>query len=71
MEYAPLQLPQQNDALIVTILHCAGYTGTNLATLNRCHIAKKMLFLSDITAACGRYIPLAPWLGPQSTYTFP
>jgi hypothetical protein len=36
-----------------------------------------MLFLSDIATACCRYIdctllgPLAPWLGPQSTYSFP
>jgi hypothetical protein len=36
-----------------------------------------MLFLSDIATACGSYIdctllgPLAPWLGPRLTYTFP
>jgi hypothetical protein len=77
MDYAPLQLPQQNDTLIVTILQRAGYTGNELATLNRCRIANKMLFLSNIATACGRYIdctllgPLAPWLGPQLTYTFP
>ncbi len=77
MEYVPLQLPQQNDALIVTILQRAGYTGNKIATLNRCRITNKMLFLSDIATACGRYIdctllgPLAPWLGPRLTYTFP
>ncbi len=77
MEYAPLQLLQQNDALIVTILQCTSYTGNKLATLNRCRIANKMFFLSDIATACTRYIdctllgPLVPWLHPQSTYTFP
>jgi hypothetical protein len=77
MAYAPLQLPGQNDALIVTILQHAGYTGNKLVILNRCRITNKMLFLSDITTACGRYIdctllgPLAPWLGPQLTYTLP
>jgi hypothetical protein len=77
MEYARLQLPQQNDALIVTIFQHAGYIGNKLVTLNRWHIINKMLFLSDIATACGRYIdctllgPLAPWLGPQLTNTFP
>jgi hypothetical protein len=76
MKYAPLQLPLQNNTLIVTILQHASYTGIKLAILNRCRIANRMLFLSDITTACGKYIdctllgPLAPWLGPQ-TYMFP
>jgi hypothetical protein len=56
MEYTPLQLPRQNDALIVIILQHAGYTGKELVILNRCRISNKMLFLSDIATACGRYI---------------
>ncbi len=61
----------------MTILQHAGYTGNELVTLNRCRITNKMLFLSDVATACSRYInctllgPLAPWLGPRSTYTFP
>jgi hypothetical protein len=36
-----------------------------------------MLFLSDITTACGRYVdcnllsPTTSWLGPRSTFRFP
>jgi hypothetical protein len=77
MEYATLQLSQRNDALIVTILQNPGYTGDKLFKLNRCRVTNKMLFLSDITTACGRYVscnllgPLAPWLGPRSIYNFP
>jgi hypothetical protein len=77
MEYAPLQLPRQNDALIFIILQHAGYTGNKLVTLNRFRITNKMLFLSDIATAYGRYIdctllvPLALWLCPRLIYTFP
>ncbi len=52
MEYSTLHLPRCNNALIVTMLHRAGYTRDKLITLNRCRIANKMLFLSDITTAC-------------------
>ncbi len=53
MKYTTLHLPRRNDALIVTMLQRAGYTGDKLIALNRCRIANKMLFLSDITTACG------------------
>ncbi len=56
MEYPTLHLPRRNDALIVTILQRAGYTGDELIALNQCCIANKMLFLSDITTACGWYV---------------
>ncbi len=53
MEYPTLNLPRQNDALIVAILQRAGYAGDELVSPNQCHIANRMLFLSDITTACG------------------
>ncbi len=34
MEYPTLDLPRQNDALIVTILQRAGYAGDKLISLN-------------------------------------
>jgi hypothetical protein len=77
MEYPILHLPRRNDALIVTMLQKAGYTGDKLSALNQCPIANKMLFLSDITKACGWYVdcnllsPTTLWLGPRSTFRFP
>jgi hypothetical protein len=59
------------------MLQRAGYTGDKLIALNRCHIANKMLFLSDITTACRQYVdcnllsPTTLWLGPRSTFQFP
>ncbi len=40
MEYPTLYLPRRNDALIVTMLQRAGYTGDKLIALNRCRIAR-------------------------------
>jgi hypothetical protein len=77
MEYPTLHLPRHNDTLIVTMLQRAGYTGDKLIALNRCCIANKMLFLSDITTACGQYMdcnllsPTTSWLGPRSTFRCP
>jgi hypothetical protein len=77
MEYPTLHLPRHNDALIVTMLQRAGYTGDRLIALNRCRIANKMLFLSDITTACGQYVDcnlfslMTSWLGPRSRFQFP
>jgi hypothetical protein len=51
MEDPTLHLPRCNN--IVTMLQRAGYTGDKLIALNRCRITNKMLFLSDITTACG------------------
>jgi hypothetical protein len=56
MEYPILHLPRRNDALIVTMLQKAGYTGDKLSALNQFRIANKMLFLSDITTACRQYV---------------
>jgi hypothetical protein len=77
MEYPTLNLPRQNDALIVTILERAGYAGDELISLNQCRIANKMLFLSDITTSCGRYVdcnllgPTTSWQGERSSIGFP
>ena len=77
MEYPTLNLPRQNDALIVTILQRAGYAGVKLISLNRCPIANKMLFLSDITTSCGWYVdcnllgPTTSRQGERSSIGFP
>jgi hypothetical protein len=71
MEYPTLHLPRCNDALEQVT------QGDELIALNRCRIANKMLFLSDITTTCGRYVdcnllrPTTLWLGPRSTFWFP
>jgi hypothetical protein len=77
MEYPTLNLPRRNDALIVTILKRAGYAGDKLIILNQCCVANRMLFLSDITIACGWCVdcnllgPTTPWLGKRSSFHFP
>ncbi len=77
MEYPTLNLPRRNNALIVTILQRASYSGDKLISLNQCRIANRMLFLLDITTACGGYVdcnllgPRTPWLGKRSSFCFP
>jgi hypothetical protein len=77
MEYPTLTLPRWNNALITTIWLRAGYVGEELTSLNRCRRANKMLFLSDIATACGRYVdckllgPTTSRLGHRSSICFP
>jgi hypothetical protein len=47
---------QQYDSLIVPLIWMAGYRGTQLQALNRCRLALKLIFLSDIATACGQFL---------------
>ncbi len=51
--YPTLNLPQRYDSLIVLLFWMAGYQGAQLQALNRCRLALKLIFISDIATACG------------------
>ena len=70
-----IPLPRENDMVMVDMFISAGYTGEALGRLNRCRIARQMLFLSDIVTANGRQVErnyLAPVEGTinHSRYSF-
>jgi len=65
-DYPPLPLPRKCDALVVHLFWDAGYRGQQLQGLNRCRLALKLLFLSDIATACGRFINISLVLRPAS-----
>jgi hypothetical protein len=44
---------------VVCLFWDAGYRGQQLQALNRCWLALKLLFLSDIATACGRFINIS------------
>jgi hypothetical protein len=77
LEYPPLLLPRKCDALMVRLFWEAGYRGQQLQALNRCRLGLKLLFLSDIATACGRFINISLVLRPApqdkyvSTFVFP
>ncbi len=56
-----------------------GYTSHQIQALNRCRISHRLLFLSDITLACGKFVDPLLLLPPskdsvlqyESSYTFP
>jgi len=51
---------------VVHLFWDAGYRGQQLQGLNRCRLALKLLFLSDIATACGRFINISLVLRPAS-----
>jgi hypothetical protein len=79
LEYGQLDVPQRNDALMVTMFWTAGYKGTQIISLNRCHLTDKAIFLSDLATACGRFLDLTFLVPPdfgdamvaQSSYVLP
>ncbi len=77
LDYPLLPLPRKYDALLVRLFWEAGYRGQQLQTLNRCRLALKLIFLSDIATACGRFINIALVLHPApqaksvSSFVFP
>ena len=77
LDYPPLPLPRKSDSLVVRLIWDAGYRGEQLQALNRCRLALKLLFLSDIATACGRYINISLVLRPVpqdksvSAFVFP
>jgi hypothetical protein len=43
----------------------AGYQGAQLQALNRCRLALKLIFISDIATACGQFLDKRLLLDPQ------
>ena len=66
LDYPPLPLPRKCDALVVRLFWDAGYRGQQWQALNRCRLALKLLFLSNIATACGRSINISLVLRPVS-----
>ena len=70
IDYKVLPLPRRNDVTLMEIFTRAGYHSHRLQALNRCRISHKLLFLSDMSLACGRYIdPFLLVPPPQDTAT--
>jgi hypothetical protein len=56
--YTRLKLPQRNDVTLVGMFWQAGYLQQQLQALNRCQLAHHLIFLSDMTLACGQNLNL-------------
>jgi hypothetical protein len=75
--YLSLAMPRRHDRLLVDMFIEAGYQGLQLQGLNRCRLALRLIFLSDITTACGWFLDVKHLVAPQSsqnhlsTFTFP
>ena len=54
VRYPALVLPREGDAPIMQFLFHAGFSGKRLVQLNRCRIALRSMFVSDLTSADGR-----------------
>jgi len=65
LDYPP-PLPRKCNALVVRLFWDAGYRGQQLHALNRCRLALKLLFLSNIATVCGRFINIGLVLWPVS-----
>lgn len=69
-----MKLPRKHDLTLVEIFLAENYTGTNLRRLNRCRLALKAIFLSDIVTASGRRLEefaLDSRVGRESCFKFP
>ena len=74
LRYNNLKPPRQQDKTLVEIFLAENYTGMDLRRLNRCRLALKAIFLSDITTACGRRLEdfvLHSRVGRDSNFKFP
>ncbi len=75
--YPLLAMPCQHDRLMVDMFLEAGYKGLQLQGLNRCRLPLRLLFLSDITSACGHLLDVILLAEPhcsqnhRSTFIFP
>jgi hypothetical protein len=63
--YPLLVMPCQHNRLLVDMFLEAGYKGLQLQDLNRCRLALRLLFLSDIMTACGRLLDVTLLAEPQ------
>ncbi|KAL3763706.1 hypothetical protein ACHAWU_008028 [Discostella pseudostelligera] len=69
-----MECPRERDITIVELLLQQGIQGPELRRLNRCRIALKAIFLSDIATAGGRHLEhwvLVNRIGRSSKYKFP
>jgi hypothetical protein len=77
LDYPPIPLPRKGDVLLVRIFRDAGYRDQQLQALNRCRLALKLLFLSDIATVCECLLNISLVLRPSrpnesvSTFVFP
>jgi len=77
LAYPMIPFPRKRDSLMVRLFWEAGYRDQQLQILNRCRLALKLLFLSDIATACGRFINTSLVLRPipqdkgMSSFIFP
>ncbi len=79
LEYGQIDMPQWNNALLVTMIWTAGYKGTQLISFNRCRLTHKAIFLSDLATACRRFLDSTFLVPPdfadamvaRSSYVFP
>ncbi len=75
--YPSLAMPCRRDHMLVEMFLDAGYKGLQLQGLNRCRLALRLLFLSDITTACGHFLDVTFLTEPhcsqnhRSTFIFP
>ena len=76
LDYPTLPLPRENDCTLVQLFIDEKVPQTELRILNRCRLALRAIFLSDISSACGRR--LEPWatqpnpsLARDSKFSFP
>jgi hypothetical protein len=79
INYKAIHLPRRNDSTLTSMFVRGGYTSDQIQALNRCRISHRLLFLSDITLACGKFVDPLFLLPPskdsgsqyESSYTFP
>jgi hypothetical protein len=77
LDYPPIPLPRKGDVLLVCIFRDAGYRDQQQQALNRCRLALKLLFLSDIATTCGHLLNISLVLKPArpnksvSEFVFP
>jgi hypothetical protein len=56
LRYESMDYPRENDTEIVALLLQHGFSGMTLRQMNRCRLALRAIFLSDIVTAGGRYL---------------
>jgi hypothetical protein len=76
LNYKDIPIPRKNDATITSIAIGNDFGGDDLLSITRCRLSCCSIFLSDITAANGRYLdPTHGQAGfdyrPFTSYTFP
>ena len=76
LDYPTQPFPRERDQTLISVFLSAHVSKAELRILNRCRIALRSIFLSDITRVCGRR--LEPWAynptptyGRESKFTFP